>query len=160
MPYEHRWPTGKQTTNMDEETRERLLKLPGFVILGKEAGANAYTLGYVENSFSMQVKPAQTNFWWVGTARSNFGSTHELTTERVRKTVDEHCKDLNKSHPGTEFTVWDVRDPEIPVEFDWETWLWGSQRSDKTLSGVVEKYAARNLHFRMKEDPEKTITEG
>jgi hypothetical protein len=147
------WSNGKQTTTMSDETRERLLALPGFVILGKHKGGNSYCFGYTEGSFSMSLSEDKTNFWWYGTAYSNFGTKHELTPESVRKNIERHVKDLELGHPDVEFEVWDVHDPLIPVEFDWELWLWGSQSSDKTLSGVVDKYAARNLRFRMKDTP-------
>lgn len=153
----HRW-SKEANTDFDAETRERLLKTPGFVILGKlKAHGNSYPVGYCENSFSMSVENGRSNFWWIGTATSNFGSKHELTYEKVKASVERHLADLNRNHPDYNFEVWDVHDPEIPVEFDWEHWLWGNARSDRTLSGVRDKYAARNLEFRMKGDDDESL---
>jgi hypothetical protein len=37
------------------------------------------------------------------------------------------------------------------LEFDWNQWLWANQPAD-TLSGVTNKYSARNLRFWPKEE--------
>jgi hypothetical protein len=51
--------------------------------------------------------------------------------------------------------------PELPIVIDWNYYLWAHTYDDKTLSGIVDKYGARNLRFKTKEEckiepPEKS----
>jgi hypothetical protein len=53
--------------------------------------------------------------------------------------------------------------PELPIVIDWNYYLWAHTYDDKTLSGIVDKYGARNFRFKTKEEckvepPEKIIT--
>lgn len=123
---------------------------PGYIIIGKRENANAYAAGIVENSFSMSVHPERSNFWWIGSAVSNFGTKHELTREKVFKNA-EHYRDMFSKPGDPKFEIWDVDDPNLPVEIDWQEWERASAPSDKTLSGVVNKFRARNVRFKMKE---------
>lgn len=145
--------------NLSEETFNKLMALPGWVIVARTGGGNQYHLGYCENSFSMSLEPALANFWWVGTARSNFGTTYDLTAQRVEQDARENISRLQRNHSSLVFELIDVRAADCPIELDWNNWLWGNQSSDKTLSGVVDKYAARNLRFWMKgeSNPFKTM---
>lgn len=135
---------------MDDGYAERLARLkerPGYIILGRGRGKNTY-VGYVENSFSMSVDEQHTNFFWSGTAYSNFGSKHELDG---KVTCEEHLEALRRNHPETEWEAWDVHDPVLPVTLNYERMARGLEPS-KTLSGVRNKWDGRNFEFHMKED--------
>lgn len=141
-PFKKIWPS-KRTP----EDRERALTLDGFVILGRHPGGNAVS-GIIENSFSMSVSSERVLFWFLGTAYSNLGTKHELTREKVLKNCQRYIDMFSKD--GMEYVAWDVRDPDLPVELNWERWLYDSEPSDRTLSGVRDKFGARNIQFRMR----------
>jgi hypothetical protein len=137
---------------MSPEIREKLLNLPGYVVLGKREGGNAYN-AIIERSFSMDVSSDNANFWWIGEARDNFfGAKWELSKEIVLKNAERHRDAFNKTRPDMKFEVFDVRDPDLPIVIDWDTWLWAHESSDKTLSGVRDKFIARNPPFKMKDE--------
>lgn len=133
---------------MDEERKQRLMSLPGYVLLGRTAADNAYQ-GYVEHSFSLSLDRDRTHFYWSGDAVSNFGTRHKLDGKAHAEKDMEH---LRKSRPDMEWAMYDARDAAtLPVVLDWDDWLDGHEPA-QTLSGVKDKYRARNIRFRMKED--------
>lgn len=140
------------TNEFSQEQIDLLMKLPGWVIVARAKGGNQYHSGICENSFSMSLEPGKAVFWWVGKARSNLGTTHELGAARVKKSATHHMTEFSKSYPDLEFELIDVRAEDCPIEFNWSRWLWGSQPTNQKLSGVVDKYAARNLEFWMRGD--------
>lgn len=145
----------KQSINkidkLSVEQQERLMALPGFVVVAMSKGGNTYHSGICENSFSMSLEEGKANFWWIGTAISNFGIKHELEADKVRKNAERHMERFSKSHPDLIFELVDVRAEDCPLEFDWNHWLWASQPAE-SLSGVTNKSSARNLRFWPKEE--------
>lgn len=133
---------------LTQEQRDRLLAREGYVILIHEPGANQYH-GYVENSFSMSLDSSRTCLFGSGEYVSNFGTRHVLDG---RADAEHHAGDLRKSHPDATVVVWEVHDENLPVILDWEEWLDAQAYDPNTLSGVTNKFKARNLRFDMRED--------
>jgi hypothetical protein len=124
--------------------------LPGCVILTRDRTANQWR-GVVEHSFSMDnAHQDRVLFWWSSkNATSNLGGNFEVdgfadAASYVRKNAPRH--------PGLEFAVFDVHDEDkLPIVIDWDEWREAGERSDKTLSGVKDKFRRRNPRFWMKE---------
>lgn len=127
------------------ETRERLLALEGYVILGLPPGRNAYQ-GYVENSFTMDWEPDYVNFFWSGNATSNFGTSHIVDG---KANAEYYIEKLRRDNPEWKIDVWDVRDENLPVKLDWDAWVEAQAYNPNTLSGVTNKHKARNFKFEM-----------
>jgi hypothetical protein len=119
---------------------------PGFIILGHEPQQNSY-LGKVEGSFSMDVSKDFTQFHWTGTAYSILGK-HQLDG---RADAEEELRRLKKDRPDVEWTIYDVHADDLPVLIDWDGWRRANEPAD-TLSGVRNKYVARNPRFYMIEE--------
>ena len=128
-----------------QEYCNRMMALPGYICLAVLPSEEWYT-GLVENSFSMSTSPHATQFFWSGQARSNFGTSHEMDGwKNARRRTDE----FQKKNPGSRVFIFDARNEEdLPVRIDWERWLLDS-RPAYNLSGVTNKYGARNLAFRV-----------
>mgnify|MGYP003575815978 CR=1 FL=1 len=123
----------------------------GFVVLGKPRAANAYR-AIIERSFSMDLSGECANLFLIGTFRDNiFGAKWELNKENARADAEKYRVMFSKGRSDWTFEIWDLDDPDIPVEFDWDRWREHSTYSEKTFSGVVNKFGARNPTFRMKE---------
>jgi hypothetical protein len=121
--------------------------LPAFIILGRKPGDNAYT-GYVEHSFSMgESKDESLVFWSSQNAASNFGGKFVVDG---RKKAENHLNILRQKDAKTEWEIYDVTDENIPVVLNWQIWHWANE-PDYTLSGVRDKYRARNVKFSIKE---------
>ncbi len=136
----------KPIVPVSEEQRQKLLALQGVVILGNEKGGNHFK-GYVEHSWSMDWSSDHVLFWWSGPATSNLGSKHMLD---ARKDAEHALKSILSSHTSWDVTVWDVRDEALPVILDWESWVQAQAFNPNTLSGVTDKFKARNMPFKMK----------
>lgn len=124
----------------DDATKSKLLDLPGFVILGSRPGENALS-AIIELSFAMDESQDRVLFWFI---------RPDMSKERVMKNC-EHYRSMF-SMGGNEYKIWDVRDPDLPIDINWEEWLWANASSEKTVSGVRDKYRARNPQFKMKEE--------
>lgn len=116
---------------------------PAFILLGRKKGENAY-MGYVENSFSLSTSKNETFVYWSSNnATSNFGGTFVIDGKAWAE------KDLAKLQlrPDEDWQMFSVEDA-LPVTLDWRMYHWGHE-PDLTLSGVRDKYAARNVRFEM-----------
>jgi hypothetical protein len=133
---------------MDENRKARLMALPGYVVLGREPQDNAY-VGTVENSFSLGLSKDHVQFNWSSdAATSNFGGRFTVDGAALAARDKEYWE---KQRPGMMFEVFDARDADkLPVVLDWEGWLAANEPAD-TLSGVRDKYRARNIRFEMKD---------
>ena len=128
----------KPIVPVSEETRQRLLTMPAFVLLGFPTKANAYQ-GYVEQSFSMSWSSNHvliyTNSWGDG-----------------RKQAEEAKQDSERIIYMWALEVYDARDTEkLPIVIDWEAWIEAQAFNPNTLSGVNDKFKARNAPFKMKD---------
>lgn len=128
---------------------ERSMKVPSFVVLARAPGVNGYR-GIVENSLSVSTHDTRTQFFWSSAkATSNLGGKFVVDG---RADAEEMVEFWSKRHPDWTFEIFDARDDErLPVHLDWQRWLNGC-RPAETFSGVYDKYDARNLVFKTKED--------
>jgi hypothetical protein len=130
--------------------------MKGYVVLGKREGGNAYS-AVIERSFSMDVSPERASVFLIGVFRDNLvGAKWDLTKQKVLACAEKYRDTFSGRSdivgvPEMEFKVWDIDDPELPIVIDWDDWRRGNERSDKTLSGVRDKFSARNPRFYMKE---------
>ena len=139
----------EQTLEQREARREHLMRLPGYICLAVFPGEEWYT-GLVERSFSLDKSRTETQFFWTSdNAHSNFGTTHEIDGWKDAKRRKEYYEGL---YPGVRIIIVDARDEDLlPVELDWEGWIDARQPAE-TLSGVKDKYGARNIRFTVKTD--------
>lgn len=117
---------------------------PAFIILGRKRGENSY-MGYVEHSFTLGPSKDQTFVYWTSAnASSNFGGKFLIDGKSWAE------KDLAYLYrrADEEWEMFNVEDP-LPVVLDWRKYWWGQERDNMTLSGVRNKYAARNVDFKM-----------
>lgn len=127
------------------EKREKLRNMQGYVILATPPSRNAYQ-GYIEQSFSMDFSESHVNFFW---------SSDDMTKKHAidgKKEADYHVDKLLKSHPDWKIEVWSVHDDDLPIELNWERWIDAQAFNPNTLSGVTNKFRARNFEFSIKGD--------
>lgn len=138
----------EQTDEIINEKNLKLMQLPGYIVLTKEPGSNHYR-GIIELSFSLDTSKDRTQFFWSSdNASSNFGGKFKIDGY---KDAEYSIENWSKSKPDWIFEIFDARDDsKLPVYLDWDRWLNGNRRAD-TLSGVNDKFDARNLIFQMKE---------
>jgi hypothetical protein len=119
--------------------------LPGYIILGRYG--DLY-IGPIECSFSLDTSYERTQFFWSSkVATSNFGGKFEINGLEWAK---ESIKRLEKDHPDINFQIYDVHDDNLlPVELDWDEWREACKPAE-TLSGVKDKFKARNVKFTIK----------
>lgn len=139
MPFGNKGQFDNHGWTNDEQEKNRLLNLPGYVILGNEPGAN-HLSAIIERSWSMDKSQDRVLFWFV---------RPDMKAERVYKNC-EHYRDMF-SKDGAEYQIWDARDPNLPIEINWEEWLWAQTFDDKKVSGVRDKFRGRNPEFKMLE---------
>lgn len=115
----------------------------GAILLRLSKGDNAYS-ALVENSFSVDWRTDSVRFFWSGKAYSILG-THELDGFQDAEDQREHYQ---LKYPDDVLTVFDVRDPNLPIIIDWSEWQknreYGRQ-DDKRW----RKFLARNPSFKM-----------
>lgn len=120
---------------------------PGYIILGRAPGQNAF-LGKVEGSFAMDISTDRTQFHWSGNAVSNLGTRHVLDG---KADAEEELARLRKDRPDVEWVIYDAHAEDLPVLIDWDGWRRANEPAE-TLSGVRNKFTARNPHFYMIEE--------
>ncbi|QIG70125.1 hypothetical protein EVB87_025 [Rhizobium phage RHph_N28_1] len=130
-------PTQRQPlVPLTEEQREKVRSSDRWVILARVPGENSYQ-GYVENSFCMdwsKDRVLQFNMVW-GDGKAN---------------GEEHLSTARNNHPSWEIEMYHWRDENLPVILDIESWLDDLAHNPNTLSGVSDKFKARNIPFTMK----------
>ena len=134
-------------TNSPKRMDTTMTTLPGYVVLGKARGDNSYK-AIIERSFSMDLSSDRCLFFWSGPATLNFGGKFEIDGLQDAEHYRDH---FSKRHPDMEFVIFDIHSDELPVTIDWDGWASSRQPAD-TLSGVRDKFGARNPRFHMKED--------
>lgn len=139
----------------DQVVLERLperLK-PACVVLSYIEGQNA-PRGVVENSFSMSRSPDYVNIY-VSHRGAQSALLNALIGEEIKFTTNgrESAEAYAKRDSGTNerLEVWDVDDPNLPIVIDWVAWDAANEPVATTLSGVRDKFKARNAPFKMKE---------
>lgn len=139
-------PERKPVVPISDERRAQLLDLAGYVILVRKTADEPYE-GYVEQSFGMGFDPKRVNFWWSGEAHSNFGTKHTIDG---RESAMRHAETIEKNHPDWSVEVWDAHNEDLPIVIDWNAWADAQAHDPNTLSGVSDKYKARNAPFTVK----------
>lgn len=123
-----------------EERKASLMAVQGYIILVNKPG-DGQLYGTVENSFSIGIEPNRAFLYWTSAYRNIDG------LEWAKKDVAY----WTKQHPDYVYTIYDARDAEkLPVVLNWDVWLDAHTPSDKTMSGIKNKYDARNLRFTLK----------
>ncbi|TLX16763.1 hypothetical protein [Rhizobium sp. MHM7A] len=117
----------------------------GAILLRMSKGDNAYK-ALVENSFSMDWKTDSVRFFWSGKAYSILG-THEL--DGFQDAEDQRAHYQSK-YPDDVLTVFDVRDPNLPIIIDWEEWQ-KNREHGRQDDRRWRKFLARNPSFKMKD---------
>ncbi len=119
--------------------------LPGYVVLGREKGSNSYK-AIIEQSFFMDLSGEFACFFWSSNnATSNFGGKFKIDGLKNA----EHNRDKFAKDSEMIFEIFDVHDDNIPIEIDWDYWRLCNEPAN-TLSGVKDKFGARNPRFKMK----------
>lgn len=124
--------------------------LEGFFVLSEHPVDGGF-VSEVENSFSLSTSHDRAQFHWSSEyATSNLGGCFQIDG---RETAERAKRRLETQFPqGLAFRVWEVHDPELPIAPDWRAWEAASQPSERTWSGVVDKFGARNVSYEMKEE--------
>ena len=135
---------------MTEERKQMLKALPGYVVFIRKPEDFDKLYGPIENSFSLDVVPNRTRFFWTG----NSGSVDGL------KDAEHEVEFWRAKHPDWHFKIYDARDVEaLPVVLNWDVWLDAHEWSTETLAGIKNKFEARNLRFTLKGKPEDKTSE-
>lgn len=132
----------KPIVPVSDEQRERLRQFKGFVILGNLPGEN-HVSGFVEHSFSMGWDRSHVNMW-VWHPEWGYFKTEDPVRDNCQKYADKY-KEQNAK-------VWDIHDPDLPIVLDIEAWIDAQAYNPNTLSGVSDKFKARNAPFKMKDE--------
>lgn len=126
----------KPNEPISEERRIQIRESDRWLLLGRKPGENAY-LGYVEESFSM-----------------DWSADHVLQFNMVwsdgKVNCEEHMETAKRNHPDWEIVMYHWRDENLPIILDIEKWLDANAYNPNTLSGVDNKFLARNIPFLMK----------
>ena len=68
-----------------------------------------------------------------------------------RQYAEDMIEKFRNDYPDWDFDIHDAHDEDaLPVVLDWNQWAMAC-RPAATLSGVLDKYGARNIQFTMKE---------
>ena len=136
----------------DEEARRaHLMAMPAYFVLVHDTQTGKYS-GLVEGSFSIATSEDRVRLYWSSdNAYDNFGGGPHKIDGHADALKDRNSI-LKRFEPHMVVGVYDARsDPaELPVELDWEQWLLDNRPAD-TLSGVADKYGARNIRFTPKQ---------
>ncbi len=153
----------KKNLPTEEEIKIRndsLMSIQGFIILIQKPYhllENVF-FGPVEQSFSLSVEEGRTQFFWEHNSDPSYGLIW----------AEKSLKSFETAHPNWSYQIYDVKRPsanknvlgaeELPVIIDWDDWLDANQLSN-TLSGVKDKYRARNLKITSKNlEPPENVT--
>ncbi len=128
-----------------KERAEFLKSLPSYVVIGKKDGDEIYQ-GVIENSFSMDLSKNRINvFWSSQNAVDMFGNTGLKVDGRVD--AERYRDYFAKGHSDMVFEVVDLHSPDCCVVIDWEEKAEAGMPDPKKLSGVKDKFRARNPRF-------------
>lgn len=119
----------------------------GYVVLIKKPN-DPQLYGPVECSFSLDVRPNETQYFWSSEkAYSNLG-TGPIKVDGL-KDAKYTIGCWKPKHSDWEFKIWDLKDPMLPITIDWALYEDAIQPA-KTFSGRKDKYHGRNLSFAVK----------
>jgi len=104
-----------------------------IVIITKPEDDRLY--GPVELSFSLDVRENEAFRYW-----DIPDSKRDAITW-----ANQDIKMWRGDNPTWVFKIWSVNDPLLPVIIDWKKWDWAIEPDKDKLSGIRDKYHARNL---------------
>jgi len=112
-------------------------ELTGAIVLARRPGENGL-VGLIETSLFMIWSSTRVRFWWTDVIRNpELGLTFDVDGMKDAIAHANHCR---RQHPSWEITVWDAKDPHLPIVIDWNAW-----------TDADEKFGHRNPAFTMKE---------
>jgi hypothetical protein len=139
--------SGGIMTDKEKETRnEKLKKLAGYIVLIKKPGDTQW-YGPVGHSFSMEVLPWRTQFFWSSDCTPGNSGTDPHIIDGKDSAYESigYWKGL---YPRWNFFIYDARnDAALPVVIDWDAWMDANQPAN-TISGVKNEFNARNLFIK------------
>lgn len=123
----------------------------GFVVLAKSKTDNSYK-AIIERSWSMDLSSDCCLFFWTGKGYSALFKPGAYVEIDGFKDATHHKEKFGQNNAGMDFTIFEVHATDLPIAIDWDTWRKDCAPSEKTLSGVQNKFGARNPRFVMKEE--------
>lgn len=134
-----------------EKRLQHLKSLRSFVILRYSFGkpnVNGVE-AIVEHSFAMGEHTNNVNVWWTGEGTDNIvGRKWKVDGESEAR---EYANKLNVILPESQkWQVYELLEDSCPIEIDWNVYTYANAPAD-TLSGVNDKFLARNPPFKMKD---------
>lgn len=137
------------------EKKARLESVQGYVMLIRKPDDPVW-YGPCENSFSLSTEEWRTFFYWSSLPDSGHNPPID-GLEWLRRDLSS-WKD---KHPDWLFSVFDARDAKsLPVVLNWGEWLDAHEPREGTMSGVKNKYWARNVQFTVKPEVKETRVQG
>ncbi len=88
--------------------------------------------GLVEHSMTLGTDKSRVRLWWTKAEWTDGRTNAEAS---AKYTSDARAVD-----------IWDAHDPALPIVIDWDGWVRDNEPA-KTLSGVRDKFKARNALF-------------
>lgn len=138
--------TGKVLEYDPEELRRQCLDLPSYILLSQRPGEEWFR-GYTENSWSLSYDSKdRTYLFQTGTFYGPLGHRHDIDGKEWAEEVRDDYLNDNPDHRAF---IFDAFDEKLPVKLDYhryDRYVRDSRPSD-TLSGVINKYGARNIKF-------------
>ena len=130
-------------TELITERVQRLQDKPNYVVIGKK---DEIYYGVIEQSFSMGLSEDRILVLWTSEfATSNITSgTFKIDG---KDDAEYQLKRVSKDYPDIDFEVVKLLSPESYVEIDWEEYAEAGMPDVKRLSGVKDKFRARNARF-------------
>lgn len=125
-------------------TENALPDNPGFIVLGRAKTANAFQ-AIVEHSWCMDLSPDRACFFWDPAP----GDKRGLKPDCGKLSAEKYRDEFNQSRPDREFAVYDIADPALPVKLFWDEWRSDNEPYANSMSGVRNKFRARNVRFDM-----------
>jgi hypothetical protein len=61
--------------------------------------------------------------------------------------LEDRMKYFVRDHLDIQFQIYDLQSPDCPIDIDWAGYLWSTTPDSKKLSGVRDKFGARNPDF-------------
>ncbi len=87
--------------------------------------------GLVEHSMAIAAHTSRVRLWWTwGVADGRADAENNAKYATGARAAD----------------IWDAHDPALPIVIDWDGWVRDNEPA-KTLSGVRDKFRARNAMF-------------
>jgi hypothetical protein len=150
--------TAEEIQAKTDARNKRLLENNIFIVLGINPVTNKYC-GPIKNSFGLDIREGWTQAWWSAFEGCDKWAENVDGQKEAQRSVDYWVK----QGKNWNWKIYRVQTDELPIVIDWEHYLWAHTYDDKTLSGIVDKYGARNFRFKTKEEckiepPEKIIT--